>query len=129
MVRKSRSCAFRPAPQRNVRDPANLSYDVGVAFSLALVPAGSTIAVTHRSPSPGQLMTLIDPKGRSAPLGATLFPSGTNFSLYAREAIGVDLLFFNLEDDPRPSRIVPFDPVANCTCHYWHAFVPGIATG
>src|SRR5208337_2240040 len=74
-------------------------------------------------------MTLIDTKGRSAPLGATVFPLGTNFSLYAREAIGVDLLFFDQEDQAQPSRTISFDPVANLTAHYWHAFVPGIAPG
>ena len=74
-------------------------------------------------------MTLIDTKGHSAPLGATVFPTGTNFSLYAREAIGVDLLFFDQEDQANPSRTVSFDPVSNLTAHYWHAFVPGIAAG
>jgi len=74
-------------------------------------------------------MTLMDTQGRSAPLGATVFPSGTNFSLYAREAIGVDLLFFDQEDQARPSRMISFDPVVNLTAHYWHVFVPGIAVG
>jgi len=74
-------------------------------------------------------MTATDLKGRSAPLGATLSPSGTNFSLYSREATGVDLLFFDQEDDARSSRIIPFDPIANRTSHYWHIFVPAIAPG
>ncbi len=74
-------------------------------------------------------MTRIDAKGSSAPLGATVFPSGTNFSLYAREAIGVDLLFFDREDQAQPSRTVSFDPVSNLTAHYWHVFVPDIAPG
>ncbi len=68
-------------------------------------------------------------KGRSAPLGAKFSPSGTNFSLYSREAIGVDLLLFDHDDGARPSRIIPFDPVANRTYFYWHAFIPGIVPG
>jgi len=74
-------------------------------------------------------MTPTDLKGRSAPLGATLSPTGTNFSLYSRAASGVDLLFFDHDDAARPSRVVPFDPVANRTSHYWHIFVPGITPG
>ncbi len=74
-------------------------------------------------------MTPTDMKGSSAPLGATVFPTGTNFSLYAREAIGVDLLFFDREDQAQPSRMISFDPVANLTAHYWHVFVPGTASG
>jgi len=74
-------------------------------------------------------MTPTDLKGSSAPLGATLSPSGTNFSLYSREATGVDLLFFDHEDDARPSRIIPFDSITNRSSYYWHIFVPGITAG
>ncbi|HKM81644.1 MAG TPA: glycogen debranching protein GlgX [Terriglobia bacterium] len=74
-------------------------------------------------------MTPTDLKGSSAPLGATFSPSGTNFSLYSREATGVDLLFFDHDDAARPARVIPFDSVTNCTAHYWHIFVPGITAG
>jgi isoamylase len=67
--------------------------------------------------------------GQSAPLGATLSPSGANFSLYSREATGVDLLFFDQPEDAQPSRVVSVDPVTNRTYHYWHAFIPGIRAG
>ena len=67
--------------------------------------------------------------GHSAPLGATVVRGGVNFSLYSRNATGVDLLFFDREDDPIPSHIVPIDPVANRTYHYWHKFVPGVHSG
>src|SRR5208282_6862262 len=95
----------------------------------AAMPAGSANSVFQYSPSLGPLMTATDLKGRSAPLGATFSPSGTNFSLYSREAIGVDLLLFDHDDAARPSRIIPFDPVANRTYFYWHAFIPGIVPG
>jgi isoamylase len=67
--------------------------------------------------------------GQSAPIGATVCPSGTNFSLYSREATKVDLLFFDQPDDSRPSRVVSLDQVSNRTYHYWLAFVPGMGAG
>jgi isoamylase len=67
--------------------------------------------------------------GRSSPLGATVFPTGVNFSVYSRSASAVELVFFDQDDDPRPSRVVPIDPVENQTDHYWHVFEPGIKPG
>jgi isoamylase len=69
------------------------------------------------------------PLGTSAPLGATVCPGGVNFSLYSRTATGVDLVLFDRDDDERPSRLVPFDAVANRTYHYWHVFVPDARPG
>ena len=67
--------------------------------------------------------------GRSSPLGATVRDGGVNFSLFSRRATGVELLFFDREDDPVPSRVVRLDPVGNHTYHYWHVFVPGALPG
>jgi isoamylase len=53
---------------------------------------------------------------------------GVNFSVYSRDATGVDLLLFDSEDVP-PSRIIRLDPSANRTYHYWHVFVPGLQPG
>lgn len=52
-----------------------------------------------------------------------------NFSLYSRNAARVELLFFDREDDAKPSRILPIDPGTNRSYHYWHAFVPGVQSG
>jgi len=52
--------------------------------------------------------------GRSAPLGASVVPGGVNF---------------DRDDDSRPFRVIPIDPVENRTYHYWHAFVPGLRQG
>jgi glycogen operon protein len=52
-----------------------------------------------------------------------------NFSLYSRTASRVELLFFDREDDAKPSRIFPIDPADGRTYHYWHTFVPGAAAG
>jgi len=67
--------------------------------------------------------------GRSAPLGATVLPGGVNFSLFSRAATGVELLLFDGEENSRPARVIPIDPAANRTYHYWHVFVPGVHPG
>ena len=67
--------------------------------------------------------------GRSSPLGATVVDGGVNFSLFSRTAAGVELLFFDREDDATPSRVVRIDPATNRTYHYWHVFVPRVPPG
>src|SRR5215472_4215321 len=67
--------------------------------------------------------------GQSSPLGATIVPGGVNFSLFSRSASDVELLLFDREDDAEPARVIHFDPAANLTYHYWHAFVPGLQPG
>ena len=67
--------------------------------------------------------------GRSFPIGATLVAGGANFSVFSRSAAGIELLFFDREDDAHPSRVIPIDPLTNLTYHYWHVFVPGVEAG
>ena len=67
--------------------------------------------------------------GNSWPIGATVVEEGVNFSLYSRTASAVELLFFDREDDAKPSRIVPIDPASNRSYHYWHVFVPKVPAG
>src|SRR5512139_3024629 len=67
--------------------------------------------------------------GRSSPHGATVGQGGVNFSVFSRNATGVELLFFDHEDDARPARVVRMDPATNRTYHYWHVFVPGVQAG
>ncbi len=69
------------------------------------------------------------PTGRSFPIGATLVGGGANFSVFSRNAARIELLFFDRVDDARPSRVIPIDPAANRTYHYWHVFVPGVQAG
>jgi glycogen operon protein len=38
-------------------------------------------------------------------------------------------VFFDREDDAKPSRVIALDPVMNQTYHYWHAFVPAVRPG
>jgi len=67
--------------------------------------------------------------GTAFPLGATVLPRGVNFSVFSKDAAALDLLLFDAAGDPGPSRVVPFDPGANRTDHYWHAFVPDLKPG
>ncbi len=66
---------------------------------------------------------------RPSPLGATVYSAGVNFSVFSRDATGVELLFFDRADDPKPSRAIVLDPASNRTYHYWHAFVPDVRPG
>jgi isoamylase len=67
--------------------------------------------------------------GRSSPLGATASPEGVNFSIFSRNATGVDLLLFDGAEDAQPARLIRFDPITNRTYYYWHVFVPGVLAG
>jgi glycogen operon protein len=67
--------------------------------------------------------------GHSSPLGATVVNGGVNFSLYSRDATGVELVFFDQADDRRAARVIVLDPASNRTYYYWHVFVPGIQPG
>ena len=67
--------------------------------------------------------------GRSSPLGATVISGGANFSIYSRSASGVELLFFDREEDVRPARVITIQEATCRTDDYWHVFVPGVAPG
>ncbi|HEX7938871.1 MAG TPA: hypothetical protein VF483_07735, partial [Gemmatimonadaceae bacterium] len=67
--------------------------------------------------------------GTSAPLGATVYPDGVNFSVFARDASAVELLLFEDERAPQPSRTINLDPNIDRSYHYWHVFVPGLSAG
>jgi len=71
----------------------------------------------------------IESCGRSTPLGATVLPGGVNFSVYSRNASGVELLLFNREDEIQPEWMITIDPATNRTDHYWHVFVPRVRPG
>lgn len=67
-------------------------------------------------------------KGASFPLGATPSFAGVNFSVFSKNAIGLDLLLFDSVDD-LPAREIHLDASANRTYHYWHVFVTGLKPG
>jgi glycogen operon protein len=68
-------------------------------------------------------------KGNTSPLGATVCNGGVNFSVFARDCSGIELLLFDRADDATASRVIPLDPRHNRTYHYWHTFVPDIGAG
>jgi isoamylase len=68
-------------------------------------------------------------KGNTSPLGATVCNGGVNFSVFARDCTGIELLLFDHADDATASRIITLDPKRNRTYHYWHIFVPDIVSG
>jgi isoamylase len=67
--------------------------------------------------------------GRSSPIGAAVVDGGVNFSVFSRNALAVELLFFDREDDAKPARVICLDPEINRTYHYWHTFVGGVGSG
>jgi isoamylase len=67
--------------------------------------------------------------GECCPLGPTLTTEGANFSIYSRNASGVELLLFDSDDSDRPSRTFSLDPYLNRTYHYWHTLAPGVEPG
>jgi glycogen operon protein len=73
-------------------------------------------------------MNSLEPIARSSPLGVTVIDGGVNFSLFSRNATGVQLLFFD-RDDAQPARVIRIDPLTDRTYHYWHVFVPGVQPG
>ena len=81
----------------------------------------------QHSDQPG--LVLAASVGRSAPLGATVSSDGVNFSLYSRDASGIELVFFDHQNDGCPSHVIRLDPAANRTYHYWQVFVPGLQAG
>ena len=67
--------------------------------------------------------------GQSHPLGATVRGDGVNFCVYSQHCTGLELLLFDDVNGPRPARVLAFDPAKNKTFHYWHMYVPGLASG
>jgi len=68
-------------------------------------------------------------RGQTFPLGATVQEGGVNFCVFSKNSSALELLLFDRVEDAKPSRVIKFDPDANKTYYYWHAFVPGIGAG
>jgi glycogen operon protein len=62
-------------------------------------------------------------------LGATIRDDGVDFVVYAKRAIGLDLLLFDGPDDLEPGVEIAFDDPGYRTGDYWHMHVPGIGAG
>ena len=68
-------------------------------------------------------------RGSSAPLGATVYPGGVNFSVFSKNASSVELLLFDDANAAEPARIIFLDPNRHRSYHYWHVFVPELEPG
>ena len=90
---------------------------------------GAAVEVETPSASPRVEDPRVLEAGRSFPLGATVERGGVNFSVYSRSASLIELLLFDQEAAPKPSRVIPLDPTRHRTYQYWHAFVPGLKPG
>lgn len=68
-------------------------------------------------------------RGKPLPLGATVEGSGTNFSLFSRNAVGVTLELYQNYYDEKPSHTFQLDSKKNKTGDVWHIFLEGIDCG
>src|SRR6266545_5119398 len=68
-------------------------------------------------------------KSSSAPLGATVYPGGVNFSVFSKSATLMELLLFDNENAAQPAKVVRLDANRHRTYHYWHVFVPNLKPG
>jgi len=67
--------------------------------------------------------------GGPSPLGATVTPTGVNFSVFSKHATGIELLLFDGVDAAAPARVIPIDAQSNRQYHYWHVFVSDVTPG
>ena len=72
---------------------------------------------------------LKDNTGCPYPLGATVCPAGTNFSILSTSASGMQIVLFDHPDDYAAARTITLDPARNRTSNYWHIFLLGITPG
>jgi glycogen operon protein len=63
------------------------------------------------------------------PLGPTVSPEGTNFSVFSANATRMEVAFFDHAEALQPASVIHLDPLVHRTSHYWHIFVPGIKSG
>lgn len=67
--------------------------------------------------------------GSRYPAGSTYGPQGTNFSVFSRHAVGMELLLYESSDSPSPFQVIKLDPEENRTFFFWHVFVEGLPEG
>ena len=67
--------------------------------------------------------------GDPHPLGATVQDGGVNFSLFSRNATGVELLLFHRYNAEQPAQVIKLEPHVHRTFSYWHVFVHGASDG
>jgi glycogen operon protein len=63
------------------------------------------------------------------PPGASHDAAGTNFSVFSRNATGVELLLFERAESPEPFQSIVLDPEVHRTFFFWHVYVEGLPPG
>ncbi|KPJ94866.1 MAG: glycogen debranching protein [Gammaproteobacteria bacterium SG8_11] len=63
------------------------------------------------------------------PFGATYDSEGTNFSVFSRNATGVELLLFETAESREPFQVIKLDPEVNRTFFQWHVYVEKLPAG
>ena len=66
--------------------------------------------------------------GSAWPLGSSVTPDGVNFSIAAPNAINVELLIFQNENDDYPIETISLDQ-QNRSGDYWHVELEGLTEG
>jgi glycogen operon protein len=124
-----------------VRAPIDISARQGLQSSRAPMGAcGASIAICWYGTMPRacvfsvtceilKMNRCVVRQGASAPLGATVYPGGVNFSVFSKNATSMELLLFDDESSAEPVTVIPLDPQRNRTYHYWHVFVPSLKLG
>jgi glycogen operon protein len=67
-------------------------------------------------------------RGQALPFGATIKPGGINFSIYARHATAVTLVFFLPGNDHEIAAFSLYNKI-NRTGDVWHVFIAGLKEG
>ncbi len=67
--------------------------------------------------------------GETHPLGAHVTAGGVNFCLFSKDCEFLEILLFDSESAPEPSRIIRLNPKKNRTFSFWHCFIPGVGGG
>jgi isoamylase len=67
--------------------------------------------------------------GERDPVGATWQAEQTNFSVYSRQASGMELLLYADAEAAEPFQVIALDPACNRSAFFWHVAVKGLPLG
>jgi len=67
--------------------------------------------------------------GEREPLGACWQAQQTNFAIYSRRAVGMELLLYDDPEATEPFQVIALDPARQRTAFVWHVAVRGLRVG
>ncbi len=68
-------------------------------------------------------------KGASAPLGATVYPGGVNFSVFSKNATSIELLLFDDQNAAEPTKVISLDSSDTAPITTGMSLSPGLKPG